>query len=248
MKNNPLLREGLGVFFAEGQGFQVYFYLLVTLAPIHFLSLYLPSLDVHAWSGSAGLFKVTAATALLLIVYFALRVANQEFAPWRFKAVRRWVNEEGLSIVTIARGQRLFLLLHVLCSILLCAPFLVWAGAIARTPGTRIVGTFALVIFYAVVYGIWGLAALVLWDRHPESRQVFIRCFFFGILLFSGLFYLPLNPVAYLLAYIGRQEPVPLTLMGWAPSAAWVHFSFHLVLGAAGFAGHRWALKREFAP
>jgi hypothetical protein len=104
MKNNPVLRESIAVFFSQGEGFQVYFYLLVILAPVQFLALYLPSLDVQAWSGSAGLFKITAVTALVLIVYFALRVANQEFSPWRFKALRRWVSEDGVSIATI--GQR----------------------------------------------------------------------------------------------------------------------------------------------
>src|ERR1700675_4280361 len=72
MKNIPVLRESIAVFFSQGEGFQVYFYLLVILAPVQFLALYLPSLDVQAWSGSAGLFKITAVTTLVLIVYFAL--------------------------------------------------------------------------------------------------------------------------------------------------------------------------------
>ena len=45
-------------FFLEGHGFAVYFYLLIILAPVVFLSLYLPSLDTQMWSGSANLFKV----------------------------------------------------------------------------------------------------------------------------------------------------------------------------------------------
>ena len=85
MRDNPVWRESLDVYFNEGHGFAVYFYILIILAPVEFLSLYVPSLDTQQWSGSASLFKVSTVTALLLLVYFALRVANQEFAPWRFK-------------------------------------------------------------------------------------------------------------------------------------------------------------------
>lgn len=245
MNKNPVLREWLEIFFVEGQGFQVYFYLLVILAPIHFLALYLPSLDVQAWSGSAGLFKVTAVSSLLLVTYFALRVANQEFAPWRFKALRRWTMEEQLAPATIGRGQLALLGLHIGCSLLLSLPFLAWGAAISRTQLPTVAGALAFLVFYAWSYGIWGLVALVLWDRRAESRQVFVRCFFFGLLLLSGLFYLPLNPVAFLLAYVGRQELAPLALFGSRLPAPWVHFSFHLVLGGAGLLMHRWALRRE---
>jgi hypothetical protein len=245
MKDNPVLRESLDIFFGEGHGFAVYFYLLIILAPVEFLSLYLPSLDAQMWSGSASLFKVTAVTTLLLTVYFALRVANQEFAPWRFKPIKRWVRENGLAPSTIGRGQLAFLSLHVAFSILLCAPFLVWAGAIARTPFSRVAVTLMLLLFYAVSYGVWGLVSLDLWERRAESRQVFIRCFFFGLVVISALFYLPVNPVAYLMAYLARQELPPLGLVGWKVPATAVHLAFHLMIGSIGLAAHHWALRRE---
>jgi hypothetical protein len=98
---------------------------------------------------------------------------------------------------------------------------------------------------YTLSYGVWGLAALVLWERRLESRQVFIRCFFVALVLLSALFYLPLNPVAYLLAYLGRQELAPLVIVGWRWPAPLVHFVFHFLLGGIGLAVHRWALGRE---
>ena len=104
MNSNPILRESMDIFFTEGHGFPVYFYILVILAPIEFLSLYLPSLDAQMWSGSASLFKVTAVTTLLLTIYFGLRVANQEFASWRFQTLKRWTRENGQSIAAIAQG------------------------------------------------------------------------------------------------------------------------------------------------
>jgi hypothetical protein len=245
MKQNPVLRESLDIFFAEGHGLAVYFYLLIILAPVEFFSLYLPSLDAHMWAGSANLFKVCSVTALLLTVYLALRVANQEFAPWRFKPVKRWLREDGLPIDAVGRGQLAFFSFHVGLSILLCAPLLIWAGAIARTPLPRVGGTFVLLLFYALTYGIWGLVTLALWERQSESRQVFIRCFFFFLVIFSALFYLPVNPVAFLLAYLGRQELPPLSLGPWKAPATAVHFSFHLLLGGIGLAVYRWGLKKD---
>ena len=248
MKANPVWREGVEIFVAEGHGFAVYFYFLIILVPVEFLSLYLPSLDVQMWSGSASLFKVCAVTALLLIVYFALRVANQEFAPWRFKTLKYWLRDQGATPASVGQGHLAFLLSHCAFSLLLCVPLLVWAGAISRTPLGRVVATLGLLLFYAVGYGVWGLAALVLWERRVESRQVFIRCFFVALVLLTALFYLPLNPVAYLLAFLGRQELAPLAFLGWQWPAPLVHFAFHLMLGAAGLAVHGWALRRERWP
>jgi hypothetical protein len=63
MKDNPVWRESIDVYFGEGHGFAVYFYLLIILAPVEFLSLYVPSLDAQTWSGSASLFRVSSVTA-----------------------------------------------------------------------------------------------------------------------------------------------------------------------------------------
>ncbi len=247
MKNNPVWSESIEVFFTEGHGFAAYFYLLIILAPVEFLSLYLPSLDAQMWSGSASLFRVSSVTALLLTTYFSLRVANQEFAPWRFLPIRRWIQDHALSTVSIARAQLAFLSLHVVLSIAFCAPLLIWAGAIARTPLPRIGVTLLLLLFYAFSYGVWGLVTLVLWERRGESRQVFIRCLFFTLVFVSALVYLPLNPVAFLLTYLGREEWPPLQVAGWHFPVAGVHFGFHLFLAAAGLTAHRWALRKGVA-
>jgi hypothetical protein len=243
---NPVLREGLDVFFAEGHGLPVYFYLLSILAPVQFLALYLPSLDAQMWSGSGNLFKVSSCTALLLMVYFALRVANQEYASWRFQPLTRWLREGGQPAAVVAKGQLGFLAAHILCSFLLSVPFLVWAAAIARAPLASVAATLALLLFYALCYSVWGLVTLVVWERRPESRQVVIRCFLFSVAVLTLLVYLPLNPVAYLLALLGRHELAPLSIAGIRWSAATVHFGFHLILGVAGLAAHRWALRRGF--
>jgi hypothetical protein len=248
MNRNPIWRENISVFFIEGYGYQVYFYLLAILTPVEFLSLYVPSLDAQKWSGSASLFKVSAVTLLLLLVYFSMRVANQEFAPWRFKPLRHWLREQGLSAASVGQAHVAFVAAHVVLSLLLCAPLLAWAGAISRTPLVRVGATFLLLSFYGFTYGVWGLAALALWERRVENRQVFIRCLYVGLIVLSALFYLPLNPVGFLLAYLGRQELAPLMLFGSAWPAPWVHFTFHLSLGAAAIALHRWGLRREAKP
>ena len=245
MKDNPVWRESVEIFFTEGHGFAVYFYLLIIIAPMVFLSLYIPSLDAQRWSGSASLFKVTTVTVLLLIVYFALRVANQEFAAWRFKTLRHWVRERGQSTVAISRAQISFLLAHTALSLVLCAPFLVWAGAIARTPPANIAVIFLLLPFYAVTYGVWGLASLALWERRLENRQVFIRTLFTCLVILSALFYLPLNPVAFVLAFLSRQELPPLALLGMQWPGTLTHLMFHIALGISGYLLYRWALTRE---
>ncbi len=247
MSGNPVFRESMEIFYHEGHGFAAYFYLLIIIAPVEILSLYLPSLDAQLWSGSASLFKVCSVTALLLVVYFALRVANQEFAPWRFRPLTHWRRDHGLEVSSIGQAQLAFLSQYIVIAVLLCSPFLFWAGAISRTPPVTIAATFLLLAFYALTYGVWGLASLVFWERQMESRQVLIRAVFFGLVLASLLIYLPLNPVAYLLSWIGRQELPPLALGGWQLSATFVHFAFHFLLGGTGLIAHRWALHRGLA-
>jgi hypothetical protein len=245
MKHNPVWRESLGVYFGEGHGLPVYFYILIILAPVEFLALYVPSLDAQQWTGSASLFKVSAVTALLLLIYFAMRVANQEFAPWRFKSLRHWQRNDAQSTAAVSSAQLAFLAAHVGISLALCLPLLLWAGAIARTPALNIFTIVLLLPFYALAYGVWGLATLAFWERQVESRQVFIRTFFVCLVILSALFYLPLNPVAFVLAFLSRQELPPLALFGAAWSGTTVHLAFHCALGIAGYLAHRWALRRE---
>lgn len=247
MNSNPVLRESIDIFFVEGHGFAVYFYILVILAPVEFLSLYLPSLDAQMWSGSASLFKVTAVTTLLLTIYFAMRVANQEFASWRFRTLKRWHRENGQPIAAIAQAQLLFLSLHVALSLLLCAPLLIWAAAIARTPVSMVALTFGLLFFYAWGYATWGLFALTLWERRAESRQVFIRSFFFVLTILSLLVYLPLNPIAFLLSILSRQEFPPLGIAGYKWPAGTVHFAGHLLFIGSALLAHRLALRKELS-
>jgi hypothetical protein len=247
MTANAVFRESVEIFYYEGHGWAAYLYLLVIIAPVQLLSLYLPSLDAQTWSGSASLFKVCAVTALLLMVYFALRVANQEFSPWRFQPLTRWSRDHDLPISSISRAQIAFLSLHVGISILLCSPFLLWAAAISRTPWVAIAATFVLLPFYALTYGVWGLASFVYWERRLESRQVLMRAFIFCLVTISSLVYLPLNPMAYLLSCVGRQELPPFAVGGWQGSATSLHFAFHLLLGGSGLSAYLWVLKRRLA-
>jgi hypothetical protein len=244
MKDNPVFRHEVEIFYNEGYGLSAYLYILVILIPVEFLSLAIPALDVQMWTGSANLFKVCSITALLLLVYFAMRVANQEFAPWRFQSIKHWLRDEKIPAGAVGMAQLAFLSLHLMVSVFLCAPLLIWAGAIARTQLTTMLFTFFLLAFYSLSYGVWGRVTLVLWERKSENRQVLVRCFFFFVAVVSALVYLPLNPVAYLLSYLGQEELAPLAIGGWKWSATTIHFAFHLSLLATGIVTYRWALSR----
>ncbi len=241
---NPVLRENLEAFLGEGHGLPAYFYLLIILAPVQFLSLSTPILGEQIWSGSGNLLKVCSSIAVLLIVYFALRVANQEYAPLRFKPLEHWLRDSGQPAGVVARGQVAFLVVHIVCSLLLSAPLLIWAAAIAHAPPADLAATLALISFYALCYGVWGLVASVLWEGKTQDREFIVRCFIFFVAVAALVVYLPLNPVVYLLAVLERQELAPLRIAGVNWSADSVHFAFHLVLGGCGLIAHRWALER----
>lgn len=234
MRSNPVFREGIQLYLIEGHGFVAYFYLLIVLALLEFSILFFPSLDPQVWMGPANLFMLSSVAALLLIVYSVLRITNQEFVPWKFIALRRWLHQEGLSISEVAQGQIALLCLHVLLLLLLCSPLLIWAGAIARAPAGSVLITLFLLLFYSLSYGVWALAALTFWERKIESRQVFVRCLFISLVLLSGLFYLPLSPIVFLLYHLGRKEMAPLVLWGWNWSAPSIHFLFHFFLLGSG--------------
>lgn len=241
---NPVLRDSLDVLFGERQGLPAYFYLLATLALIEFLALCTPFLGAHTWSGAGNLVRIVSSIAVLLTIYFALRVANREYAPRRFKPLVYWLDERRQPIGVVARGQVEFLAVHVVCSLILIAPLLAWAAAISRVAPTGLTAMLALIPFYALCYGVWGLAAHALWERRQDDRELILRCFIVVVVLVAMAIYLPLNPVAYLLAVLAHEEPAPFTIGPVKWPADVFHFAFHLTLGGAGLAVHRWALAR----
>jgi hypothetical protein len=248
MKLGPVFREGIQIYLVEGHGLVAPFYLLILLAPVVFLTLFLPSLDAQIWIGPANLFKVSSVAALMLIVYFGLRVANQEFASWKFLPLRRWLQQEGVSLSDMALDHLGLVGFYVFFFVFLSTPLLIWAGAIARAPLGSILATFLFLLFYALTYSVWGLVALALWERSSESRQVFVRGVYLCVFLLSAIVYIPLNPVAFLLSYLGGKEMAPLSLWGWQWPAPAVHFLFHLFLLGAALLIYRWALRREAYP
>ena len=242
---NPVLREGVQIYLAEGEAFLPYLTYLIIFASVQFLTIFLPTLDPQGWMGSAYLFKFASVTALILIVYFTLRLANQEYVPWRFLPLKHWLHKEGVSLSQVASAQLSLLCLQALIFLLLSSPLLAWAGAVARAPAGVILSVYPLLFFYALAYGVWGLVALALWERRAESRQIFVRCFLAALIFLSSLLYLPLNPVAFLFSSLGERDLAPLFVWRWQGSAPAVHWLFHLFLLAAGLLTYRWALKRE---
>jgi hypothetical protein len=242
---NPVLRENLEVLLDRGHVLTVYFYLLVCLAPVTFVALYSQSLGEQMWRGSGLLLKVCAVAALVLIVYFALRLANQEYAPERFKRLGEWLQEGRASVRVVARGRLASLLVHISCLVLLSAPLLIWAAAISHTPLTSLAATLALIPFYALCYGVWGLVASALLEGERENREFFVRLFTLIVVVVALAVYLPLNPAIYLLAIVGGEELAPLTVAGLTVSSHTLHFAFHLVLGGSGLIAHRRALERS---
>jgi len=245
MSRNPVYREGIQIYLIEGHGFSAYFYTLLILVPLEFLTLFLPSLDPQTWIGPANVFKVTSVAALVVVVYFSLRIANQEFVPWRFFPLKRWLQQEGVPVSDVALAQLSLLCVHVFLLVLVVAPLLFWAGAIARASTGSVLWALLLLFFYSLGYSVWGLVALALWERRIESRQVFVRSFFISAVFLSALLYLPLNPVAFLLAQLERKEMAPLFLWGWKASAPLVHFLFHFFLAGSALLVYRWSLRRE---
>jgi len=245
MRPGPIFRESLQVHLVEGHGFAAYFYLMIFLTPVVFLTLFLPSLEAQVWIGPAQVFKVSVVAAMILIVYFSLKLANQEFAPWRYISLKRRLVDENLSPTEIAGDHLALLALQILILALLSAPLLVWAGAIARVSAAAIFSVFALIFFYALAVGVWGLAALALWERKLETRQVFVRAFFIATVFVSAAIYLPLNSIAFLLSFLEEKELARLILLGinWPASA--VHFTFHALLLGAGLWIYRCALIKR---
>lgn len=242
---NPVLREQLTICFGEKHALPAYLYPLGMLALVEFMLLTPTFLDAQMWSGAGSLFRLCAALALVLTLYYTLRMTNCAYAPSRFKPLQYWLRERGYPVGVVARGQTAFLLVQAASAVLLIAPLLVWAGAISHTPPAFLAATLALIPFYAVCYGVWGFAALALLEHEVDGRELLTRVFTVLVLVIAMLVYFPLNPVVYVLAVAGVMEPTRFSVAGadWPPGVA--NLSFHLAYGAAGFAVHRWALARS---
>jgi hypothetical protein len=127
------------------------------LALIQFLTLVLPTGDPRFWMGPAYLFKLSSVAALLLLVYFSLRITNQEFLTSRFQPTKLWFSQRKMNLTRVAMGQISLLCLHLLVFLLLSFPLLAWAGAIEHAPVGAIISTLLLLFFYSLTYSMWGL-------------------------------------------------------------------------------------------
>ena len=234
---NPVFREGVAVYWEEGQACVTYLFYVAILGALQVLALVLPSGEARFWVGPAFLFKFTVVATLLLIVYLTLRFAGLEFLAWRFSPLRHWLEEERLGAGSVAFGLVSILVVHSLILLCLAAPLLAWSGAIARAPLVSMASTVPMLFLYAVGYGIWGLVGLAHWERKADSRRVFIRWIFVCFFLISGAFGAwaqTLNPVAFLLYHLGTLEMT----MDWGPvwTPTVVHWAFQALIFAVGLA------------
>ena len=243
---NPVLREGLTVCWYEGRAFTTYFFYLVILSSLEFVALILPAGDAKFWIGPAFLFKFSAVVALLLLVYFSLRLAGLEFAGWKFMPLKHWLQEEKVGVRSVALGLLGVLFLHVSFLLILSVPMLAWSGAIARTSMATIGSTVGFLFLYTMSYGVWGLVGLTLWERKVDSRRVFVRWIFVCFFLLSGVLAQTLNPVVFLLYHVGALDmgSGPLLGLGWLLTPGMIHMTFHFLVLMVSLCLLTWGLKR----
>jgi hypothetical protein len=243
---NPVLQEATQIYLVEGKGWIAYGYFLAVLAAIQLLTLLLPSLDPSSWMGSAQIFKVSCVVILFAGVYFTLRLANQEYTPWRFAPLNRWLQQEGFSAYGLALAQISVLGVYSVLFILLSLPFLTWAAAIARTGVYSLIIALVVILGYFMIYGVWGLVTLNLWERRVETRHIVVRCLMGCFFILTALVYLPLNPFAFLLSFLGGGDlGNPVFVLGLRWSAQAIHILFHAVLLACGILLCHWLLARK---
>ena len=232
---HPLVEEAAQIYFVEGRAWVAYGYFLALLAAVQLLTLLLPSLDPSSWMGSAQIFKVSCVVSLFSGVYFTLKLANQEYTPWRFAPLKRWLEEEGFSPYGLALAQLSILGAYSILFVLLSLPFLSWAAAISRTGVYSLIIAPVVILAYFMVYGVWGLVTLNLWERRVETRHIVVRCLLGCFFILTALVYLPLNPFAFLLAFLGGGDlGNPVFFLGLRCSPKAIHIVFHAVLLACG--------------
>jgi hypothetical protein len=241
-----IFNEGIRLYLVEGRALSAPAYLLLFLGLVQCLMLFFPSIELQGWTGAAQLFKVSAIAALVLLPYFTVRLANQEYDSWRFVSLKSYFQEHGLSWREVAGGQLALLLFFAASLLLVSAPLLAWAGAISRVSPATIFAVLFLLWAYGCVVGVWGLVGVALWEHQAETRQVFARCMLGCLLFLSALLYLPLSPVAFLLALSAEaQFPAPGAAWQRVLSPVWAHFGFWFAVLCLGLWSHSAALRRR---
>ncbi|HWP56783.1 MAG TPA: hypothetical protein VNL14_02730 [Candidatus Acidoferrales bacterium] len=242
---HPVLREAAQVYLVEGKAWPAYLYFFLFLAAVQVLTLFLPLLDPGGWMGAAQLFKISSVVVLLAGVYFTLRLVNQEYVPWRFATLKRWLGD-GLDPDSLLGAQLALVALWGGLFVVAALPLMSWAAAIARAGVGTLASVLLMIFGYFATYGVWGLVALNLWEVRVETRHIAVRLFLGVLFLVTALVYLPLNSVAFILSYLGGTDlGDPVSLFGRRIAPGAVHVFFHGLLFAGGVGLSRWVLARR---
>ena len=243
---NPVLRENLDVLFGERHVLTIYFYLLIFLAGTEFTALYTQSLGEQMWRGSGSLLESLRVCRRGADRLFRIPGGEPGICAGQFKPLAQWLRDGGRRAVgVVARGRVAFLVVHVACLTLLSAPLVDMGGGHLAHAARRFRRDARVDPFLCPLLRRLGTGSVGLWERETETREFIVRLFHCrrGRRRTGGLSAAQ-SGRSICLAVLGRQELAPLTIAGVSASADTVHFAFHLVLGGAGLAAHRWALKR----
>ena len=197
---NPLLVEGLEVYFTGRKILGIYFNFLLILSVILFITWPKTEYFEYLLTGSSPqTYSIIAIAALVIISYLSFRFGADEIKDRDTYHLSDWLILTPLSSWRILSGRLTLFVLHTAFLVLISAPFIVIPGTISGISPPEMLWGFLIVFLSALTYRTIGFfCLLVLDDRefllHTILRIIFV--FFMVVVIF------PLPPASPILSLV----------------------------------------------
>jgi len=234
---NPLVVEGVEVFFGHRVALRSYVFFFLTLLFVLLASWPAQPLTAYMEDGARPMtFGFVAVTLYLWMTYMAARFATTRFAGERFHPTTDWLEHAPVGRTRIITGRIGFAVFHLLFLGLTALPFVIVAGAATGIRGGHELACAAVILAASLAYRMIGVFFSLFLDERPFYHAVLTWfCVFF--LAFLTLFLrAEMNPLNTLFAVMGQN----LLAAAGMPAAALqpeellrVTVRIHLIIAAA---------------
>jgi hypothetical protein len=231
---NPVLRQGVRIYFLSKAPLTAAFHYLLALGAILFVIW--PKSQFLRIGSPPLTFNIVAIVAMLVMAYLSFGYGASSLVEEPEQSMRTWVVAQRLRPGMVLGGLIWLTLSHTLFLLVLALPLLQAASHVSGLAPQSFGTALLLMLVCTLAYRWVGIVTLCLWEGQEFIRYVVVRAAFVLLVLGSAFFLPALNPLMGLISMtFGDELGQIVTLFGQELSYAAVSLIIHLLLLMAAY-------------